>query len=74
MEEITGTLDQWYYEHMMEGTNIYRIWGHVYGDSKGRFFDGDLMHTSGVIGNHWKEGDIVTTVYSKYLLGKQAEK
>jgi len=64
--ELTATLENWSFDPHW---NIF--WGKVYGDTKGRFEDGVVIHTS-----HAKkykdavEGDIIKTVNSNYLLGK----
>lgn len=71
--EITGRLENWYFDLYF---NV--IWGQVYDDSKGRFIDGTLIHTSDLIipRNHTRkdppvEGDIMQTRNSRYLLGKE---
>lgn len=70
--EVTGRLEDW--THDKEGFNV--IWGHVYEDVRGRFRDGTWIHTSVLrhpkIAVH-KEGDIVRTLNSTYLLGKPRE-
>ena len=45
--------------------------GDVYGDEKGRFVDGCFIHTSQVKQNPetFKEGVVVKTKYSTYILG-----
>lgn len=62
---ITGLLENWYSQNGM-------YWGQVYFDRKGRFMDGESIHTSGV------EDDPVTlptgatvikTRNSVYMLG-----
>jgi len=69
MEEITGTLRNWYVEMVNETEGI--VWGHVFGDSRRRFRDGTFIHTSGVIvANHALiEGEVIQTRNSRYLLG-----
>ena len=66
--EITGKLENWYMEQVTRKEFI--IWGHLSGDSKGRWPDGRWIHTSGVKNRRIKEGDIVRTRNSTYLLGK----
>ena len=49
------------------------IWGLILEDKKGRFRDKTYIHTSTILSNIKiiKEGDIITTKNSKYLLGKK---
>lgn len=51
------------------------IWGDIEGDAKGRFLDGTRIHTSWLKDprKDFKEGDIVRTEYSSYLLGTPKE-
>ena len=49
------------------------LWGCVYDDPDKRWPEGTRIHTSDIRGLHkmeLKEGDIVTTLNSIYLLGK----
>jgi len=65
-EFITGTLENWAID-----TSLPMIWGNVYGNSK--FRDGDMIHTSWVDKDQLvdlKEGDVITTVFSTYKLGR----
>lgn len=67
-EEITGTLENWSYDRH------HRVfWGQIYGDTKGRFRDGTMIHTSACEFNKNKEGDIIETLNSRYKLGKFME-
>lgn len=66
--EITARLENWVRDP------IFRIiWGNVYDDSRGRFPDGTLIHTSDIdvkeLSNA-SEGECVDTLNSRYLLGK----
>lgn len=67
--KITGTLEHWWHEPAL--FNV--IWGHVHNDIEGRFVDGTLIHTSSLKHSSkqvHKEGDIINTQNSTYLLGK----
>ncbi len=68
---ITGRLENWTYDLVWKV-----LLGDIYEDTKGRFQDGLWIHTS--VLKHtkeeikaFKEGDVVTTKYSTYLLGKK---
>jgi hypothetical protein len=49
------------------------IWGLILEDKRGRFRDNTYIHTSTVISKKEdiKEGNIIETKNSKYLLGKE---
>lgn len=67
--KVTGTLEHWWHEPAY--FNV--MWGQVYGDIHGRFVDGTLIHTSTLKHSSkqiHKEGDIIATMNSFYLLGK----
>jgi len=69
---VTGRLDGWFVSEL--ATGIYRLNGYVSGDVRGRFSDGEFIHTSAVFqadqpSSELKEGDIVKTMYSSYKLG-----
>ena len=71
VEEITGRLEYWIYD---ERNNIF--WGDLYGDVHNRWRDGQDIHTSTVTTPEAplsKEGDVIETLNSKYLLGKKME-
>lgn len=66
MTEITGRLEGWHKDPVF---NI--IWGHIFDDVRGRFVNGTLIHTSSLNSKPpFKEGSVVKTLNSKYLLGK----
>lgn len=69
MPEVTGRLESWYWD------NTYNIvWGYLFDDVRGRWRDGEHIHTSNITSHKQdttKEGDVVTTLNSTYLLGKQ---
>lgn len=70
--EVTGRLESWSKDGRF---NI--LWGRIYGDIRGRFRDGTLIHTSDI--PDFKEvllgeGQVVHTLNSHYLLGKPFEK
>ncbi len=46
------------------------VWGHVYGDTQGRFDDGVRIHTSQIVDMDI-EGGHVRTLNSLYILGKR---
>lgn len=71
MSEVTGTLNSWLKEQVGD---ITIIWGYIYGDTKGRFYDGQYIHTSFLKMpaeevDNLKEGDILLTNNSTYKLG-----
>lgn len=69
--EVVGTLENWHYDPF--GRHI--IWGMLIKDSKGRFSDDCMIHTSTIDafqGRYpFKEGEIIETLNSFYLLGKK---
>ena len=67
--KITGRLEEWFIGR--EIGDEFLVWGHCYDDVHERFFDGQLIHTSGIRIRPLKEGDVVETRNSTYLLGKQ---
>lgn len=68
MSEVTGRLENWF-------PFGYAIAGTIHGDVHGRFADGKTIRTSTIEGDvsKLKEGDIVKTRNSSYLLGKKAK-
>ena len=75
MTEITGRLERWTVGATFTATNEYIIWGDCYEDSRNRFPDSTPIHTSGILLSDYpidelKEGMIVKTRNSTYLLGK----
>lgn len=73
MEDVTAILDDWIVDPF--GRSV--IWGRVRDDKAGRFRDGTDIRTSRIdldaVGfRALKEGDIVKTLNSSYLLGKKA--
>jgi len=69
--EITGTLVNWYAEDV--GLGAVRLSGNIFNDSKGRFSDGEFIHTSIFATDRnpktYKKGDVVNTRFSAYRLG-----
>lgn len=66
--DVTGRLENWHYDPY--GRDI--LWGKIFGDKYGRWADGQLIHTSSINEcRGFKEGDIVKTLNSSYLLGKR---
>lgn len=70
MDNITATLRNWYPVQCTSKEMV--IYGACYGDIHERFPDGEIIHTSGVKNRPLKEGDVIQTKNSKYLLGKKA--
>ena len=68
---ITGRLERWAVQHS-PSRDEFIIWGNVYDDIHSRFRDGTWIHTSGIKARDVKEGDVVTTRNSTYLLGKES--
>ena len=65
--DVKGLLDNWY-------PFGYGIAGEIYDDKDKRFDDGTTIRTSTVQGDmtNLKEGDVIQTLNSRYLLGKKA--
>lgn len=71
--EITGRLEGWYYDYL---NNV--VWGYIYDDTRGRFVDGQRIHTSDIPStrrndkdvSQFVEGSVISTRNSRYLLGK----
>lgn len=69
MPEVTGRLENWFWD---EKHNI--VWGDLYEDTRGRWREGQHIHTSWVqshIEGQAREGDVIETLNSTYLLGKE---
>ncbi len=69
--KLTGRLEGWSIQQVTKKEFI--VWGSVFDDVHKRFFDGQRIHTSGIKSRPLKEGDVVETRNSTYLLGKQRE-
>lgn len=72
-KKTTGRLEGWY--TVLYFGDLYQIQGNIYDDVKQRFHDGAFIHTSCINQlvtpiESLKEGMVVHTTYSKYLLGK----
>lgn len=67
-QDITGRLEDWFYDGVM-------VWGNLYEDTKQRWYDGVHIHTSAVLTDRMyiKEGEVIQTRNSRYLLGKPLE-
>lgn len=72
MDNITARLELWYKEPTVADMVI--IFGRIFDDSEGRFNDGDYIYTSDFKDRELKEGDVVQTRNSRYLLGKPMKK
>lgn len=66
-QQATATLKRWW-----RLDNV--LWGNIHDDTKGRFSDGVLVRTSRIAGTTpvLKQGDLVQTANSLYLLGEPA--
>ena len=69
MEFEDGLIEEWTF------TPGGKLYGYIYYDSKKRFKDGVFIKTSTVVNSIFghKEGDIIITKNSKYVLGVEAE-
>ncbi|MGL1886294.1 MAG: hypothetical protein OCD76_07245 [Reichenbachiella sp.] len=71
MSKVTGRLEDWYRSQPASYEDEFMIWGDCYDDIHKRFPDGMVIHTSGIKNREVKEGDVVKTRNSTYLLGKE---
>ncbi len=66
--DITGRLENW---KVQEAGRL--VWGNLYDDVRGRWKQGQRIHTSSLPGtfdmSKLKEGQVITTLNSVYLLG-----
>jgi len=69
-QTVTGRLENWNRTASIGG-HTFLIWGDIYDDVHKRWIDGTRIHTSGIRESEVKEGDIVETLNSTYLLGKE---
>ena len=71
--DVTGTLEDWRVQKFPgEGASEFIIWGYVWGDKKGRFSNGQYIHTAGISHDQLDDldnGTLVTTRNSTYRLG-----
>ena len=72
MSEVTGRLEFWHVS-VPAITGEVMVWGDVYDDERGRFNNGTYIHTSGCENKEYKEGDVVVTRNSTYLLGEKLD-
>ena len=66
--DITGRLENWVLD-----ASFNMMWGEIYDDVHNRWWNGAHIHTSTLkhpIKTEHKEGDIIQTRNSTYLLGK----
>ena len=69
MFEVTGTLEEWVYD---KGRNV--LVGRIYNDTEKRWPDGYWVYTSGIVRpDELKQGDVVETMNSYYLLGAEGQ-
>ena len=66
-DKPTARLEYWSYDKVWHVFN-----GHIFDDVRMRFPDGSYIHTSHCVEPDAKEGDIIHTLNSTYLLGKPA--
>lgn len=73
MTNVTGRLEGWYLETYAKGSIV---WDYLYDDTRNRWWDGARIHTSKILSGikDLKEGDVIITMNSSYLLGKPFEK
>lgn len=71
-DNITGRLENWFPNQV--SSKEFVLWGEIYEDKLNRFSDGTFIHTSGIKNRPLKEGDLVPTRNSLYLLGKKVQK
>lgn len=71
MLKPTGKLENWI---LLEDQGLLVVFGSIYGDQKKRFANGVHMYTSPVYtpASEIKEGNVIQTLNSRYLLGKKA--
>ena len=69
--KMTGKLENWV---LVEDQGVLIVFGSIYGDQKTRFANGVHMFTSNVLTSvsKIKEGNVIQTLNSRYLLGKKA--
>lgn len=68
LKDVDGTLDNWNVHRFSDGSVL--VYGYIKGDKKGRFEDGDYIHTSYCLDDCvFEEGSIIKTRNSTYLLG-----
>ena len=71
--ELTGRIENWFAPLIPDKDGNFVLSGYIYDDAKGRWEDGHWITTSTIKDvdvRKLKEGDIITTRNSKYLLGK----
>lgn len=79
-KEVIGRLENWFIAFWGDGTKDLVVWGDIYDDKRKRFKDGLHIHTSYLIEinesnmKDVKEGDVIKTKNSYYLLGKKYER
>jgi len=69
-DEITGRLEAW---NTQVAGDVFAVWGHVFDDVRGRFRDDTTIRTSAIPVSelpNLKQGYVVETRNSRYLLGK----
>ena len=66
-DKPTARLENWKYDSMWHCFN-----GYIFDDVRMRFPDGSYIYTSHCVEPDAKEGDIIHTLNSTYLLGKPA--
>lgn len=66
---ITATLENWRAYSFSE--DITQVVGDIHGDTEQRWPDGTVIRTSKVVSGEFKEGEIIKTLNSTYLLGNK---
>ena len=62
--KVTGHLEKWIID---PSRNI--VWGHIYNDTRGRFPNGTMIHTSYI--KSWEGEKFINTLNSRYSLGEK---
>ena len=70
--EIHGVIQDWVVD-TYRSTGFYVARGTIVGDTKGRWEDGHWIRTSAIMSSvvNLKEGDIIQTRNSNYILGRE---
>lgn len=68
MSSVTARLENWVQSPI--GPKGFIIYGEIHDDVQNRWDNGTEIHTSRIKPREIKEGDIVETMNSTYLLGK----
>lgn len=71
-KHIDARLENWFTQEITRyATESCVIFGYIFDDKKGRFKDDTWISTSFINKTEFKEGEVVETMNSRYLLGKR---